>query len=153
MTLTNLLIILAVIIVMALAVVAAVLQYKVYRQKQARKAVAQQRQTDSDAQRERLNKSIQILAQSVGSDDLSLTEASIRISVLLDSMSVEDSVREEFAAFYQLAEATSHIPILDDWKALPTKKKLEYDRDRSTQEQFYEKAVVEAAQRIRGRRF
>ncbi|WP_341939292.1 DUF2489 domain-containing protein [Marinimicrobium sp. C2-29] len=153
MTLTNLLIILAVIIVMALAVVAAVLQYKVYLQKQARQAVAQQQQADSDAQRERLNKSIQILAQSVGSDDLSLTEASIRISVLLDSMSVEDSVREEFAAFYQLAEATSHIPILDAWKELPKKKKLEYNRDRSTQEQFYEKAVVEAAQRIRGRRF
>lgn len=153
MTLMTLVIILAVLIVCALAAVAAVMQYKVYRQGRARKALVEQQQAEGDAQRERVNKSIQILAQSVGSDDISLTEASIRISVLLDSMGVEDSVREEFSAFYQLAEATGHIPILDAWKALPTKEKLKYDRERTTQEQFYEKAVMDASQRIRGRRF
>lgn len=150
---TTLLIILAVLVVLVLAVVAAVMQYKVHKQKQDHKVLAEQQQAKSDAQRVRVNKSIQIIAQTVGTDDISLTEASIRISVLLDSLSVDDSVREEFSAFYQLTEATSHIPILDAWKKLPTKHKLKYDRERNTQEQFFEKAVLDAAKRIRGRNF
>lgn len=150
---TTLLIVLAILIVLILAVTAAVMQYKVHQQKQEHKALAEQQQAKSDAQRVRVNKSIQIIAQTVGTDDISLTEASIRISVLLDSLSVEDAVREEFAPFYQLAEATSHIPILDAWKELPTKHKLKYDRERNTQEQFHEKAVLDAAKRIQGRDF
>lgn len=153
MNLTTVLIVLAVLVVLVLAVVAAVLQYKVYKQNQARQALMEQQQAKSDEQRERVNKSIQIIAHSVGSDDITLTEASIRISVLLDSLSVDEPVRDEFAAFYQLAESTSHIPILDAWKALSTKQKLKYDRERTTQEQFHEKAVLDAAKRIRGRAF
>lgn len=150
---TFFLIALAVLIVLALALVAAVLQYRVYQQNKARAVRLDQQAQEQRAQRERVNKSIQVIASSVHSDDITLTEASIRIRVLLDSLGVPDSVREEFAAFYELAEATEHIPILDDWKALPTKKKLAFDRERVTQEQFFEKRVLEAAKRIRGRLF
>jgi len=144
---------LAVLIVLALALVAGVLQYRVYQQNKARAARLDQQASEQRAQRERVNKSIQVIAQAVHSDDLTMTEASIRIRVLLDSLGVADSVREEFSAFYELAEATEHIPILDDWKALPTKKKMAFDRERITQEQFFEKRVLDAAKRIRGRAF
>jgi len=153
MTLTNILILLAVLIILVLAVVAGVMQYKVVQLNRARKDAEAERDANKVAQRGRINKSIQVIAQSVGTDDITLTEASIRISVLLDSLSVEDSVREEFSAFYELAESTGHIPILDAWKELPTKKKLQYDRERTTQEQFHEKGVLDAAKRIRGRDF
>ncbi|WP_027331230.1 DUF2489 domain-containing protein [Marinimicrobium agarilyticum] len=141
------------VVILILAVVAGVLQYKVHRLNRARKAQQQELEAASEAQRERINKSIQVIAHSVGSNDITLTEASIRISVLLDSLGVEDPVREEFSAFYELKTATEHIPILQAWKDLSTKQKFKYDRDRTTQEQFHEKAVVEAAKRIRGRQF
>jgi len=147
MSWTFFLTVLAVLIVLALALVAGVLQYR------ARAATLEEQASQQRAQRERVNKSIQVIASSVPSDDITMTEASIRIRVLLDSLSVEDSVREEFSAFYELAEATEHIPILDGWKALPTKKKMAFDRERVTQEQFFEKRVLDAAKRIRGRVF
>ena len=138
------------VIIVALAVVAGILQYKVHKLNQARKAQESALQAESDAQRER---SIQVIAHAVGSDDITLTEASIRISVLLDSLGIEDEVREEFSAFYELKGATEHIPFLDAWKTLSKKEKFRYDRERTTQEQFHEKAVVDAAKRIRGRNF
>lgn len=153
MSWTFILTVLAVLIVLALALVAGVLQYRVYQQNKARAARLEEQASQQRAQRERVNKSIQVIASSVPSDDITMTEASIRIRVLLDSLSVEDSVREEFSAFYELAEATEHIPILDGWKALPTKKKMAFDRERVTQEQFFEKRVLDAAKRIRGRVF
>lgn len=145
--------ILGAVIIVALAIVAGVLQYKVHKLNQVRKAEAEAMQAESEAQRERINKSIQVIAHAVGSDDITLTEASIRISVLLDSLGVEDDVREEFSAFYELKTATEHIPFLDAWKALSKKEKFHFDRERTTQEQFHEKAVVDAAKRIRGRNF
>jgi len=153
MTLTQILTVVAVLIIVVLAAIAGVMQYKVVQLNRTRKEAEAQRDADKTAQRGRINKSIQVIAQSVGTDDITLTEASIRISVLLDSLSVEDAVREEFSAFYELAESTGHIPILDAWKKLPTKEKLKYDRERTTQEQFHEKNVLDAAKRIRGRDF
>lgn len=141
------------VVILVLIVVAGVLQYKVHQLNRARKAQQQEREAANQAQRERINKSIQVIAQAVGADDITLTEASIRISVLLDSLGVEDPVREEFSAFYELKSATDHIPILQAWKELSTKQKFKYDRERTTQEQFHEKAVVDAAKRIRGRQF
>lgn len=141
------------VVILVLVVVAGVLQYKVHQLNRARKAQEQEFEAANQAQRKRINKSIQVIAQSVGSDDITLTEASIRISMLLDSLGVEDPVREEFSAFYELKTATEHIPILQAWKALSTKEKFKYDRERTTQEQFHEKAVVDAAKRIRGRQF
>ncbi len=141
------------VVILVLVVVAGVLQYKVHQLNRARKAQEQELEAANQAQRKRINKSIQVIAQSVGSDDITLTEASIRISMLLDSLGVEDPVREEFSAFYELKTATEHIPILQAWKALSTKEKFKYDRERTTQEQFHEKAVVDAAKRIRGRQF
>ena len=58
---------------------------------------------------------------------MTLTEGAIRVRVLLDGLSVNEDVQEEFAAFYQLAKATEHIPILEGWKQLSTKKKLAFD--------------------------
>lgn len=153
MTLWQGLAVVGAVVILILVVVAGVLQYKVHQLNRARKAQQRELEAASEAQRERINKSIQVIAQSVGSDDITLTEASIRISVLLDSLGVDDPVREEFSAFYELKTATEHIPILQAWKELSTKKKFQYDRERTTQEQFHEKAVVDAAKRILGRQF
>lgn len=153
MSLTSVLVILAVIIVLMLGITATYLQYRVYQQQQKR-AVEQAQQDDvSRQQRERINKSIQILAQAVQGDELTLTEASIRITGLLDILEVNDAVRQEFSAFYQLRELTAHIPILERWKKLERKEQMRFDLERMKHEASYRDFVLDAAERIKSRNF
>ncbi|MCP8898393.1 DUF2489 domain-containing protein [Gilvimarinus xylanilyticus] len=128
-----------------------VLQLRALRQRQAQQLQALE--AEQVAQRKRINKSIEILSTALESDELSLTEASIRLSVLLDSLEVEESVREEFSAFYQLREATSHIPILKAWKELTPRQQLQFDKERLQHEATYGEFVRDAAKRIKGRQF
>ena len=142
------------------AVIIVVLGVTAYRLQQRVKAVEkakeqQQRayEEQQKAKQESMNKSIQVLAQGIRDEQLTTTEGAIRISVLLEFLSVDETVKEEFSAFFQLAEATAHIPILEKWKALPTKEKLRYDSERLVLEEKYGDFVVDAAKRIIGRTF
>jgi hypothetical protein len=140
-------------VVLVLGIVAFRLQSKVKAMEAEKKAqlVAFEKQTQE--KRESMNKSIQILAQGVQENQLSKTEAAIRIGALLEFLGVDNNVKEEFSAFFQLAEATAHIPILDKWKSLPTKEKLRYDNERVLVEEKYGDFVADAAKRIIGRAF
>ncbi len=143
----------ALLVILILIVIAGyyLLQLKRLREKQ-------QLQKDSISQagaeqRLRVNKSIQIINQSMIAGQMTITEGAIRTKVLLDGLAVTDLVREEFSAFYELAAATDHIPILEAWKALSTKQKLKFDSERETLEEAYRDRVLEAAARIQGQRF
>ncbi len=92
--------------------------------------------------------SIVILARAVIDDQVSLTEASIRINALLPSLSLDEKRQEELRVFQQLAEATAHIPILERWKALPRKEKQAYDKEREAIEANYQDFVLSAAKHI-----
>lgn len=153
MSLTSLFIVFAVVVIAVLGFVAARLQYRVFQQ-QRQRALEQARQDDiSRQQRERINKSIQILAQAVQGDELTLTEASIRIAGLLDILEVSDSVQQEFSAFYQLRDLTAHIPILERWKELERKEQMRFDLERMKHEASYRDFVIDAAERIKLREF
>jgi hypothetical protein len=153
MALEVILLVIAVTVIVMLAIVAGQLQYRVCKLRREQKERQEALEREGEAQRERVNRSIQIIAKSVGNEDITLTEASIRISVLLDSLGVEEPVREEFSAFYQLAEANGHIPILDEWRKLTPKQKFALDHQRITQEVHYQEFVIDAAKRIQGRVF
>ena len=157
MNVLLILIILGTLIILVLAVIAGRLVYKVYLQKkdhelklQALEAANQEAQTE---QRKWVNKSIQILAQAVHKDELTLTEASIRISGLLDSLDVHADVKTEFSAFYQLREKTSHIPYLEAWQSLSNAEQKKFDLDRLRHEATFNDFVMDAAKRIQGREF
>ena len=141
------------IIIAALTAVAGFYLIKLQRLKKAQALRLEQLTEEGERQRERVNTSIQILAGAVGSDELTLTEASIRICGLLDSLQASDEVREQYGAFYQLREATSHIPILDKWQALSRKEQFKLDKERQRLEQDHREFIVDAAQRIKGQRF
>ena len=149
---TSLLVV-AALIIFALAVVAG---YYVRKLQLAQKAQARQladlEQAAKD-QRQRVNDSIQILARTLLDDGIGLTEASIRIRVLLDALQVEQGVRDEFVAFYTIADKTSHIPILQDWKKLPRKKQFQFEVEMAEIEVEYKDFALDAAQRILGREF
>lgn len=144
-------------IILVLSAIAARLVYKVYRQQKAReaklKALEEANQKAQREQREWLNKSIQILAQALHNDELTLTEACIRITGCLDSLDVQVAVKEEFSAFYQLREKTAHIPYLDAWKQLSRAEQNQFDVERLRHESAFNDFVMDAAKRIQGRVF
>jgi len=144
-------------IIAALSIIAARLVYQVIRMERARKAklksLEEANQKAQREQREWMNKSIQLLAQALHNDELTLTEASIRISGLLDSLDVGAGVKEEFSAFYQLRDKTSHIPYLKAWQQLSTAEQKKFDIERLRYEFTFNDFVMDAAKRIQGRAF
>lgn len=143
----------AVVVVVILAVVAG---YYLLQVKRLR--IKQQAQKDAVTQagieqRLRVNKSIQIINQALAEGQMSITEGAIRTKVLLDGLSVTDVIQQEFSAFYELAAATDHIPILEAWKSLSTKQKLKFDTEREKLEKQYRDQVLDASKRIQGQFF
>lgn len=156
-TLSSIVTAVGLVIVAALAAVALYFWFKVYQQHKTRqeklKALALANEQAQREQREWLNKSIQILAHALRQDELTLTEASIRIAGLLDSLDVSVEVKTEFSAFYQLREKTNHIPYLEAWRALPASEQRKLDMERLRHEASFNDFVMDAAQRIAGRNF
>ncbi|WP_445357046.1 DUF2489 domain-containing protein [Microbulbifer sp. ANSA002] len=147
------LLVIAALIIFTLAVIAGYYLRKLSAaQKKQAEQLAELEQAAQE-QRQRVNDSIQIIARSLLDDGVGLTEASIRIRVLLDALQVEESVREEFVAFYTIAEKTSHIPILKEWKALPRKEQFQYELEMAQVEADYKDFALDAAKRILGRTF
>jgi len=149
----------ATLLILAAVVIAILTGVAVYYLKKAKAAEAKQKQEQQEwqekvkAQRIRVNKSIQIIAQSMFGDELTMTEGAIRIRVLLDGLQVEEPIKEEFSAFYQFSDAVDHIPILEEWKKLSTKKKMGFDNERAKLEKTHNEFVMDAAKRILGRDF
>jgi len=98
-----------------------------------------------------LNQSVQIICKALLDEQVECAEASIRISALMDQLSVNGAVREEFIAFDKLAQAISHIPILDAWKQLPRQQRKEFELQIEQQEKLLGDFVRDAAQRMIGR--
>lgn len=142
-----------VIIIASLSVMAFRLQKEVRQAEEKQREQQQAYEKQAQEKRDSMNRSIQILAQGVVEGQLSQTEAAIRIGALLEFLDVSDDVKEDYSAFFQLAEATAHIPILEKWKALPTKEKRRYDKEREALEEKYGDFVVDAAKRVMGVEF
>lgn len=145
------------VIILGLTVIAARLLLKLRAQTKKRTAalasIDEANQKAQVEQRAWMNKSIQILAQALGKEDLSLTEASIRICGLLDALNVNEEIKTEFSAFYQLREKTQHIPYLEAWKALSDAEQRKFDLERLQQEATYQDFIMDAAKRIADRHF
>ncbi|BFM16135.1 hypothetical protein R50073_23180 [Maricurvus nonylphenolicus] len=147
------LLLLAVVIVVGLSAYAFILVRKVKAQEAKREEEERLLAQKNAEQKLYRNRSIQALAQGVLEDQLTLTEGAIRIRVMLDGLDVNASVQEEFKAFYQLSDATKHIPILEEWKKLKLKQRVAFDKERQQLEADHKEFVEDAAQRILGRQF
>lgn len=138
-------------VVLVLLIIAIYLHWRLYL---ANKQMEQQKK-EAQAQyilgRQQLNQSIQILCRALLERQVECGEACIRVSKLMDQLSLNGSAREEFVAFDTFAQAIAHIPILDAWKELPRQKKLEFEAQIKHQEQLLGDFVRDAAQRMIGR--
>jgi hypothetical protein len=77
-----------------------------------------------------------------------LTEAAIRLSALKLALPVADQQALEISAFQELAEATSHIPILKQWQQLPREKQIEYDNQREQLEALYQDKILQQSRKF-----
>ena len=89
--------------------------------------------------------SIKIICKALLKDDLSDTEAAMRIAYLSQQITIQTDEESHFQVFVKLAEATSHIPILDQWQALERKRQRQLTRDRVTIEQEFKQFTRNSA--------
>ncbi len=146
-------IIAALVVIALLAGIAVYYLREVHKLDQRRAEQRKELEEFSNERREHANLSIQVIAGSIVEDQMTLTEGAIRLRGLLESLGADEAIQEEFTAFYQLAKATEHIPIMEEWKKLKIKQKLSYDSERETQEKTHRDFVLDAAKRIKGRTF
>ncbi|MFY0664069.1 MAG: DUF2489 domain-containing protein [Natronospirillum sp.] len=126
---------LGVVIVLALAVYAGWLHYRLYqhRQKQALHDAEFERQ--KQAHEAFLQDSIQIIAKNLVHEDLNPSEGAIRIKHLMDGLELDVQEREQFSVFDTLYEAVKDMATHDARKALsPTeRKRQDYEREQHEQ--------------------
>ena len=146
----NFWVLLAVAIIVALAAYAAFLYIKLYRQNVRRKKNMAELEASLEEKSEHSRKSIQIIASALLSDteEITLTEAAIRISVLSRQLNLPEAEKGDYQPFHQLAKATAHIPVLDEWKKLSREDKHRLDKERVEIEKMHCEFVMAAAKDI-----
>ena len=139
------LLILGIAIVLVLAGVA--IYYLIALRKQQMRQ-ERERQAKSE-QRAKTRKSIELLVQFAEQGQVEATEAAIRISVLMSSLAYSSENSPAFTPFFALADASSHIPILDRWRALDKASKKRLTAERLRLEALYEKELASAYAAVR----
>ncbi|MBL4567537.1 MAG: DUF2489 domain-containing protein, partial [Porticoccus sp.] len=68
--------------------------------------------------------------------------------ILRDQLGLSDVEKADYKVFFQLAEVTSHIPILDEWKKLGKKEKTSFDQEREELEASFKEFIEAAAKKL-----
>ena len=89
--------------------------------------------------------SIEILARCLVQEQVSATEAAIRITAIARALPESDSSGGFYNAFFDLANATAHIPILDAWQALGKVEKKSFEAERQSIEKAHRTQIMAAA--------
>lgn len=96
-----------------------------------------------------LVESLQVIAQTLMNQEMSVVEGSIRCRMLLDNLDPQLCMHADFSVFSEVYEKTRHIPRLAEWKALKTKQKLPHMQLMDDVESEHKEAVLKAAERLR----
>lgn len=115
----------AIIAVLAIIAVRSIRQLQAHRRQQRTDAAAATKRRQHNEQFAR--ESIAILARTALSGQVGLTEASIRITALLEFVGSDDAERQRCDVLYRLTRETGHIPRLDDWRTLAPGERRDYE--------------------------
>ena len=85
--------------------------------------------------------SIRVIAQALLQNDLSSTEAAMRIGFLAQQLTNGFEQDKSIKVFQALAMDASHLPILDAWKALPKEEKNRLEKERLSIENKYAEQI------------
>ena len=85
---------------------------------------------------------VTVLARAYLQNELSATEACLRVVHLLEQLQLGSLYRGIYPAIFEVAEKAQSFPILDDYKALSPKAQFELDRRRESLEDEFSDAVM-----------
>ena len=136
------------IVIALLAIYAIVLCVQLWKVKRIEAVKTVEEQQWVDNQKKETQESIDILVRCLLQDQLSLTEAAIRVSGLAKVLKLTEVEQQFYIPFDNLAMATSHIPILADWGKLSAKEQKRFNDEREIIEGEHKDKVLEAAKRL-----
>lgn len=135
-------------VLLALIIYALYLSLQLFRQKQRKIAVFEAQDRERGDRDQDARQSIQIIARALVQKDLTATEAAMRIGFLSQKVIANTEEAELFSVFLQLAAATSHIPILDDWATLERSEKRRLNIERESIEKNYAEFIQSSAKKL-----
>ncbi|WP_417446301.1 DUF2489 domain-containing protein [Kangiella sp.] len=136
--------IIAGLITLVLASYAAVLLFKLNKQKKAIHQSALAQAEKHDSQMKSVIESITSIAKAMQQEQCPTIEGCIRLKVLIDQLRLDDVIRDEFAVFYTIYDKTAHIPTHQGWKDLKTKEKMTHTKLMMELEAEYQSEINEA---------
>jgi uncharacterized protein DUF2489 len=139
---------LATILLLALLAYACHLQRRLKTLEEKQHSAALDREKQRQQLLENASRGIQILAGALVREEVTLTEGCMRIAYLLTQVDEDARQKQEYSVFFQLAEATAHIPVLDAWRELSKQKQRAFNKERTNTEEAFQEFVVEAAQQL-----
>ena len=139
---------LAIVLLMVLIAYAWRLQRRLKTLEEKQHSEAIDRESQRQQQRQDASRGIQILAGALVRDEVTLTEGCMRIAYLLTQVDDEARKKQEYSVFFQLAEATAHIPVLEAWQELSKQKQRAFNKERTNTEEAFQEFVLEAAQQL-----
>lgn len=96
-----------------------------------------------------LQDSIRLVASAILHDEkMTLTEGCIRLKVLLENFRPQLLLQEAYAVITEVHDKTSHIPIKEEWQALPKKLKRSYEQEMRALEAEHQQAVETIAREL-----
>jgi len=136
------------ILVIPLAIYAVYLASKLVKKKRQERELAKNLNSDRLEGEKDARQSIQIISRALLQKDLSETEAAMRIAFLAQKLTPSAGEATALLIFQQLAEATAHIPILEDWNALERTEKHRLTAEREGIESKYSEFVQDSAAKL-----
>lgn len=146
--LLTLMVVIAVAIVLGLAGYAGWLLWKLRQQRQVLQRREDEFQRKKQEHEDYLIDSIQIIAQNLVSDDLNLSEGSIRLKFLLDGLGLPDEERAAFNALDELYEKVRDFDTHEARKQLSPRERNAQDRAREAHEAVHREPVMAAARTL-----
>jgi len=137
-------------------IVIALLLTVIFRQLRQEKARKRKQETDEarllqqlEERQAYLSESIRLVAGAILHDEkMSATEGCIRLKVLLENYRPQLLQEDSLGVIVQMHDKTSHIPIKDEWKALPKTLRQSYLQEMEQLEAQHMDAIRGAARAL-----
>ncbi len=110
--------------------------------KEQQQKIIEEHLKEHNSRQEYVTSSINIITKALGTEQIEVVEASIRLKMLTDQLR-PNLVENSLPNIEQVFEKTRHIPKLKDWKSLEKKQRKLYSKEINVVENQYSDAVKE----------
>lgn len=118
------------------------------QEREAQQALLEEVKAKAQKQRDYLIESVRVISSAMGDGQCEMTEGCIRLKKLLDHLAPYLHAHEDFAIINRMYELTKHMPILDEWKKLKLKQRVEMTQQRESLEAEHRAEIEQAAKKL-----